>query len=77
MRIFKSILVTHLFRFGTLSDAWGIVLAPKNYFISKNKEKSFKRALDLIEHIRDEVKLTLVACDEEPARAQGAVAEDA
>jgi len=61
--------------FGTLSDAWGIVLAPKNYFISKNKEKSFKRAIDLIEHICDEVKLTLVACDEEPTGVETAFAE--
>jgi hypothetical protein len=61
--------------FGTLSDAWGVVLGPKNYFISKTKEKSFKRASDLIEHIRDEVKLTLVACDEEPAGVEKAFAE--
>jgi hypothetical protein len=51
--------------FGILSHAWGVVLAPKNYFISKEKEESFSRARKLIEQVGDEIKLTLVQCDDE------------
>jgi hypothetical protein len=61
--------------FGTLSDALGIVIAPEPYFKSTRIQNSFKRALDLIEDLHDQVKITLVACDGEPAGGETASAE--
>jgi hypothetical protein len=51
--------------FGRLSQAWGVVLAPEVYFTSKRNEESFTRARELLEQVGDEIKLTLVQCDDE------------
>jgi|ERR1035438_1235149 hypothetical protein len=52
--------------FGRLSRAWGVVLAPKAYFTSRQKEESFSRAQKLIEEFGDDIRITLVQCGDEP-----------
>ena len=60
---------------GTFEEAWGIVLAPDRYFSAENKGKALQRTRNLIEYLRDKVRLTLVACDEKPVKFEPDLAE--